>query len=195
MARYVKLGSRPQNGRAARPIEWQVLYARKGEALVVSRYGLDCRPYFRNMTGVSWENSGLRRWLNREFLKEAFTPEEQRRIILSDTPNADSKYGTPGGRDTRDRVFCLSLEEAERYFRNDSERMCLPTALAKQRGACVSNRFCYWWLRSPGIDSECSSCVTPRGWPDPIGSFVSSGSIAVRPAMLIRLEPADLAEL
>ena len=155
------------------------------EALLVSRYGLDCKPYNEEYTDITWENCDLQKWLNNDFLKEAFSGEERERIKLSEVVNDDNrKYGPRGGNNTRDRVFCLSLAEAEQYFKNDSERRCQPTAVAKAHGAYVSDDgYCWWWLRSPGHNQRSASYVGTDGALHPGGHYVSSVNRAVRPAL------------
>ena len=182
---YVKFGSYHQNNDSTKePIEWLVLEVNGDESFLISRYGLDCQPYNREYTDNTWEQCDLRRWLNGEFLKAAFSPEEQRRIKLAEVVNDDTPdYGTRGGNNTRDHVFCLSLAEAESYFNNNSERRCRPTALAKAHGAYVSNDCCFWWLRSPGTGQSCASCVLTVGALNPYGNGVLNVNGAVRPAL------------
>jgi hypothetical protein len=155
------------------------------EAFLVSRYGLDCKQYHHEFVSMTWENCDLRRWLNEDFLNTAFTPAEQSIIKLSKLANDDNPaYGTPGGNATRDRVFCLSLAEAERYFKNDAERLCRPTALAKAHGASFSDDgYCYWWLRSPGDHQDYASFVGSDGTLYPHGNSPSYDGDAVRPAL------------
>ena len=184
---YVKFGSYPQNNGSARePIEWLVLEVSGNEAFMVSRYGLDCQPYNSAYKDITWAQCDLRRWLKGEFLKAAFSAEEQQRIKLSEVAKGDNlECGTRGGKNTQDRVFCLSLAEAERYFKNDSERKCKPAGHARNQGAEVddSNGCCFWWLRSPGTDQSNASYVDSDGELQPYGSIVSDDSIAVRPAL------------
>ena len=182
---YIKFGSYPQeNGNTREPIEWLVLEVNGNEAFLVSRYGLDCRQYHHACVSMTWEQCDLRKWLNHDFLEAAFTEEEQRRIKVSEVVNDNSRqYDTRGGNNTRDRVFCLSLAEAEQYFENDSERRCRPTAQAKAHGAYVSAGCCYWWLRSPGDYQHSASYVYTGGALLPIGDYVHCDYGAVRPAL------------
>ena len=161
---YVKFGCYPQNRGAVKdPIEWLTLEVNGYEALLISRFSLDSRPYHHEHTDITWEDCDLRKWLNHDFLKTAFSDEERQRIRLSETVNDHNpKYGVRGGNNTRDRVFCLSIAEAERYFKNGRERRCRPAALAKAQGAASGNEgYCWWWLRSPGCHERDASCVTP----------------------------------
>ena len=183
---YIKFGNYPKNiGNAKEPIEWLVLEVSGNEAFLVSRYGLDCKQYHHQNTSITWEDCDLRKWLNHDFLNGAFTEEEQQRIKLSEVANYDNReYGTRGGNNTHDRFFCLSLAEAERYFKNSSERQCRPTALAKAHGAYSSDDgYCWWWLRSPGISQLNASFVTTDGALGPLGDGVDGVSIAVRPTL------------
>ena len=186
VGKYVKFGSYPKkNGSAREPIEWLVLEVNGDEAFLVSRYGLDCKQYHHESVDTTWEQCDLRRWLNNDFLKTAFTAEEQQRIRTSEVVNDDNpQYDTPGGNNTRDRVFCLSLAEAKQYFKNDDERRCRPTALAKAQGAEFSDDgYCWWWLRSPGYGQDGASLVGTVGALTPRGLGVHLGGNAVRPAL------------
>ena len=179
VGKYITFGSYPQqNGSSREPIEWLVLKVNDDVAFLVSRYGLDCRQYHHEEVLMTWENCDLRRWLNHDFLKDAFSPEDQRRIMLSEV------VSTRGGNNTRDRVICLSFAEAERYFKNDAERRCRPTALAKGQGAYSSDDgYCWWWLRSPGNNQNRASYVGTVGALGPYGFYVSNDSRTVRPAL------------
>ncbi len=183
---YVKFGSYPQkNGSTKKPIEWLVVEVNGDESVLVSRYGLDCKQYHRG-GDITWEDCDLRKWLNNDFLKAAFSEEEQQRIKLSDVVNDDNPINsTRGGNNTWDRIFCLSLAEAERYFKYDSERRCQPTAHACNLGAWVDGSYgcCYWWLRSPGDTENSASYVYADGALRPDGKYGSNECGTVRPAL------------
>ncbi|WP_406547684.1 DUF6273 domain-containing protein, partial [Succinimonas sp.] len=166
--------------------------------LLVSRHGLHCKQYHHQKTKITWEECDLRKWLNNEFLKEAFSVEEQQKIKLSEVANDDNRqYGIRGGNNTRDHVFCLSLAEAERYFKNNGERQCQPTAHARYQGAWVDNIIgcCYWWLRSPGDYQNFASNVNPVGALNPGGNLVRNDNRAVRPALRLFDEPNKKADI
>ena len=149
----IPFGAYPQDNDSFRtPIEWLVLDVKGNEALLISRYGLDCKQYLYKWvnTTTTWENCDLRKWLNSDFLKSAFSNEESERILVSELKNDDNpEFGTFGGNDTKDRIFCLSIAEAEQYFSSDEDRQCRPTAYARNHRAYVKNDCCFWWLRSP----------------------------------------------
>ena len=171
---YVEFGSYPQNyGSAKEPIEWLVLEVNGDEILLLSRYGLDCKQYHHNRYScITWNDCDLRKWLNNDFLKAAFSDEEQRRIKLAEVTDDDNQRSQ---NNTRDHVFCLSLTEAKLYFKADDERKCPPTALAKARGTYSKyDGCCCWLLRSQAWYVN---------WDGALGSNVSDVGNAVRPAL------------
>lgn len=51
---YVKFGTYPEShGDTKDPIEWLVLEVKDNEALLVSRYGLDCKRHCRYFTNLT----------------------------------------------------------------------------------------------------------------------------------------------
>ena len=134
------------------PIEWLVLEVSGEGVLLLSRYVLDSLPFHFWKTGASWKKSELRNWLNGSFLEEAFTREERRAIAVSRIATDDPLRKK--SEVSRDRVFCLSIAEAGRYFQNMGDLMCRPTAYARNHEAPVNlrNGFSPWWLRSQGRD-------------------------------------------
>ncbi len=149
------------------PIKWRVLSVEGNEALLLADKNLDARPYSIAQTKFTWETFALRNWLNgsgkEDFLGKAFTPAEQKAINVKRIVNKDNPvYGTPGGNDTNDRVFFLSIEEATNpsygfsgdYKRNSRTRKSFNTEYAKFRGADDTNGAGVWLLRSPGYKSS-----------------------------------------
>ncbi len=144
------------------PIEWFVLAREGDKALLISKYGLDAKPYHNDVAITTWEKCDLREWLNGEFLYTAFNADERVKIVQVRNLNPDNpQWGTPGDNTTDDRVFLLSIDEVNRYLKYRFERSCNTTAYARSKGASIaSDGYIYigdgadWWLRSPaqGID-------------------------------------------
>ena len=163
-------------------INWLVLDERDDRVLLVSEYIVFEQPYHHSFTAMTWEHSALRGYLNYEFLTR-FSLEEQARIAETGIENNDvlwtvagGSWYVPGGNDTYDRIFLLSLEEAERYFESYSARM------AKNDDGSAA----WWWLRSPGLSSFTAAYVLPDG----IIKCASSHRhrIGVRPALWLYVE-------
>ena len=150
-------------------IVWLVLKKEGRKLLLISEGVVDVAPYNKTRSSVTWETCELRTWLNGEFLDTAFEAKEKNKIVESkvSTPdNADHK--TPGGNDTDDKVFILSIEEAKELFEEDMDRRAKATDYAKEKGLKASTEQLYlgnspWWLRSPGRSGTDSSYVNVDG--------------------------------
>ena len=173
-----------------------MLDVQDGKCLLLSKYGLDAKPYNTPYVSVTWENCTLRNWLNSDFLKVAFSAQEQSSILTTEVDNSNSQgYSrTNGGNNTQDQVFLLSYHEAfDLYFKNDDARKCAPTQYAKAKGAYLSDYYevdgrgtGWWWLRSPGKDRDHAARVSSGGARG--NYYVSSSDVSVRPALWINLE-------
>ena len=165
-------------------IEWFVLEKQQGKVLVVSRYGLDCQPYNDIYENVTWESCTLRKWMNEEFLEAAFDNNQQNQLVETSLKNKSNReYETDGGRNTTDKVFLLSIDEAEEYLSSEDEKFCKPTENVSDG--------CFWWLRSYRSD-ECEAvCGSNYVGNDDLCDYVYDDitlSNAVRPAMWINIE-------
>lgn len=193
--------NKTDNGKEA--IEWLVLDIKDGKALVVSKYALDCKPYDQTHKDVTWETCTLRKWLNNEFLNDAFNDAQKSKILTSTVPaDMNPKYITNPGKETQDKIFLLSINEANKYFLFSGKIKCTPTSYATNNGAERNrkNGNCQWWLRSPDYDYTYASCVSDDG--EISGRKVYNTSelelfgkkiymeteLAVRPAMWIDLK-------
>lgn len=122
----ITFGSYPQtdeSGNTKQPIEWIVLERYDNRALLLSKYILDCKKYNSENTAITWEKCSLRNWLNNDFYLEAFDSNEQNRILTTNVINSNnSSFGTYGGNNTNDKIFCLSIEEIRKYFGDGIEK-------------------------------------------------------------------------
>ena len=67
----IKFGSYEQDddtSNGKEEIEWIVLEKDNASILLISKYGLDCQPFYTSLTDVTWETCSLRTWLNGTFL-------------------------------------------------------------------------------------------------------------------------------
>lgn len=107
----------------AEPIEWYVLENNGKEVTLLSVYIIDAKEYNINNSGeldpeIPWEISSLRSWLNSDFYDIAFNSEQQSIIKTSVVVNSNHPFwGTSGGNNTNDKVYLLSYNEIEKYFR------------------------------------------------------------------------------
>jgi hypothetical protein len=138
--------------------------------------------YNEAYTPVTWETCSLREWLNGPFF-DALPAQTQARVIAvtNQNPNnprqaASGWVNCEDGNPTEDRVFLLSLDEADKYFKSDARRV------AKFKGRSGG-----WWLRSPGISDLGASNVFSVGCVNSIGSRVDDRN-GVRPALWLSLD-------
>jgi hypothetical protein len=175
------------------PIEWRVLKVSNNKALLITKDAIDCKSYNNEFEDITWENCTLRQWLNNEFINQAFSKEEQNKIVLTNISNPNNpEYGTWGGNDTKDKIFLLSIDEVKKYFKDIEDRKCKPTNYAKQQGAWANYgpRYlgnCRWWLRSPGGYQDCVAFVNFEGYISDNDGIVRRHDTAVRPALYINL--------
>ena len=118
-------------------------------------------------------------------------------MIQSTTVTTDKNpsFDTPPGNNTTDKVFLLSITEADKYFSSDGEKKCAPTSYAKAQGADTYSDHsvggkapCKWWLRSLGRGSNYAAFVAGDGSVNDYGDYVIFSDIAVRPAMWVSLK-------
>ena len=113
------------------PLFWRILDIQNSNALIICEKLIDYVNYHKSLIGVTWEDSTLRRWMNCDFFHIAFDSTEQSKILYTVNHNSNNpKFGTKGGNRTQDYVFALSIEEAERYFSSNSERVAYTSEYA-----------------------------------------------------------------
>lgn len=210
------------------PIKWRVLSVKGSDAFLLSDTGLDNKEYDEysekyddeiydeTYTGVTWEISTMRSWLNGysatsntagkeyssdNFLDIAFSSAEQEAILSSTVITADNPYtDRDGGNDTTDKVFLLSVEEglqsaygfATECYEFTEARQAKTSTYAKAMGCFGYTDADYagcdsWWLRSPSYYVHNAVGVNYNGYLDEIGTVVGYKYGAVRPALHLNL--------
>lgn len=154
--------------------EWIVLDKKDENILLLTKKSVGDRQYHKEYVGsahITWETCSLRQWLNEDFYQTAFTEEEKKKICETEVKNPDSpERENDGGNDTVDKIFLLSVNEAEKYFEDDD---------ARSIGS-------WWWLRSLGFMKGSAAGVESDGQMD-LGYGISLVH-AVRPALWVNVE-------
>lgn len=169
----VEFGSYEQDGDASNgkePIEWRVLAVEGNRVYVVSQKALDAHAFNADKNdGNDWASSNLKKWVENDFASQAFTSDEMNEIDGAPT--------------------LLSVDEANKYFKSDNDRICMPTQQAVNNGTYKDgdNGACHWWLRSRGDDSDRAAYVYAAGFMFSDGEYVDCPFLAVRPALWINL--------
>ncbi len=170
--------------------DWRVLDIEKGKALLLSDKIIECRAYAPGLRLVSedsyehyfvgstttWFDCSLRRYLNAEFY-QSLNEHVKARIAETTVVNGDNfVYKIDGGKDTHDKIFLLSIDEAVRYFQGEGLRIAKDDA----------DEAASWWLRSPGCEGYNVATVVSGGYINWEGSFAKLER-GVRPALWLSL--------
>ncbi|MCL2356968.1 MAG: zinc ribbon domain-containing protein [Defluviitaleaceae bacterium] len=197
--------------------DWRVLEVQGNYAKILHETVIVNQPYHHTFEDVTWATSSSRAWLNGEFFN-SFSDADRARIRETYVTNNDNPWTfynwtrhrnhMPGGANTTDRIFLLSIDEVVRHF-GDSGML--------ERGRTESNRdfdlwdyglagwgfhdrysnrriayhdagsASWWWLRSPGFFSDFAAFVLLDGLVHVYGHYVSAEG-GLRPALWLNLE-------
>ena len=160
------------------PIKWRVLSVDGDDAFLMAEQVLDEKSYHDTLESITWENCSLRKWLNEDFLKSAFTEEEQTAIVSTEVENEDTEYyGTEGGNNTEDKICLLSANEANNVNYGFENNFSFPWGWGIGKSAVTDTRRANkaWWLRSPGANNYSAQYVGADG----SQNGASSGELAI----------------
>lgn len=146
----VIFGTYEQDGdssNGAEPIQWIAIDQTDEGYLLISKYILDCGPYY-GYAWNRWEHTALRTWLNGTFYNTAFSQTEKERmlsVVLTDS--YDYEFGLA---DTivDDPVFILNSADLEHYFPSAAKRQAKPTEYVRSKGLWTDqDGYGSWWVR------------------------------------------------
>ena len=146
--------------------EWRVLDVQGEYALLLSEIIVSYRHYHHRYEAVTWETSEIRQYLNDTFFN-TFSEADRARIrettvINNNNPwdfsDWDDGYASaPGGNNTTDRLFLLSIDEVLQYFGDSGMVTEGATMGVNQRrnnpsGFPNPNRIYYWGIMDENND-------------------------------------------
>ncbi len=158
------------------PIEWIVLSKNKDKSktLLVSKYILTEKPFDKEHD-VTWDKSSIRKWLGGNFYKKSFDDTEKKRVLVTKVKNKkNTEYDQSSGKNTSDRIFLLSIDEAKKYFSSDEARIC-----KTKDGSAKA-----WCLRTQGDADFRISLVAGDGSVNTSGDN-EEDDYGIRPAMWV----------
>ena len=169
-----------------KPLSWKVLKIDGNKALMITNCSIMALDSMLTQKRT-WEESKARELLNGAFLAGAFSDDERKIIVESKLKNHDSKkWKTPGGNDTMDKVFLLSMEEIEEVFKKKEDRISELTAYAKQQVFVKRDGVSFWDTRTPGKNGWGPAAISNfDGDVDTEGNHV--GYDGVRPAVWVTI--------
>lgn len=143
------------------PIKWKVLDSESG--LIVCDTLIDAQPFVKEIeenVDITYADSSIRKWLNDDFYYTAFSETERFKILHTEVKN-----------NIRDKVFLLSMEEADKYQMTEqtANETDIPDYMrvsdyASCNGICTTSKskwpFC--WLRDSCGDFYAFYCDDGR---------------------------------
>jgi hypothetical protein len=147
---------------------WRVLKLEDDKAWLITENVIGMRRYDHRIFDPIWKKSDMRDFLNGEFYNSEFTASEKNRILsthlLSENNKADEE--------TDDYIFLLNEYEADRYFRNEQDRI----ATNKDGKPTV------WFLR--GIGTVYEKSIGEKG-----RVLSGVGEQGLRPSLWVSINP------
>lgn len=168
------------------PILWEVLDYREDckYALLLCR-DIIIFNHYADKPGIffgGWKDSVVRQELNTVFPYSAFTMKQRKALVTASLTNPDNPvYNVKGGKNTDDKVFVLSIKEAETYFPGGKE------ARIRRIRKDIYNKPCGWWLRTPGENRKSTAIISHDGAINAAGCEVTS-DLGVCPAIWLNLK-------
>lgn len=201
------------------PIKWRVLENNGESLLLLADNALDCKPYSAKYERFTWASSPMRSWLNAYdgsqnalgsnyadlggFITYAFTDAEKAAISTTTLKTEDNHiYNIPGGVDTNDKIFLLSVQDVTNpaygfsadYAAADAARRVEPSEYAFAMGTWLgtsNDKFygsCWWLLRTPGSYEQNISMVYRSGVVYQEGYQVSTSYYGACPALRVDID-------
>ncbi|MBQ2957858.1 MAG: trypsin-like peptidase domain-containing protein [Clostridia bacterium] len=177
-------------------ILWLVMEEDEDHLVLMSLYCLDAMPYSIDGSDAGWETSSVRVFLNNEFYQNAFSADEQQKILdtLVVTPE-NPVYHNFCSADTVDKVYLMDHYEVMKYFgiSEPVETVYPQTAVQATAYAMTKDVWledpnsirCWMWLRSNGSSSSNAGEVGSYGYLSFNGGWVGQ-TRALRPMIQIQ---------
>ena len=162
-------------------------------------------PFNDSFVNVTWEECGIRAWLNDDFYNTAFTDEEKAQIpevTLENPTSFTAVVESEKDPNTNDKVFLLSMYEIYDYYGKDwyddsarirgygycEDLITSATKAAQKSGVYfIADGGARWWLRSEnsGLAALYVDETGKLGWDLDAAESVNYEDNGVRPAIYI----------
>lgn len=171
-------------------MKWYIADEDNETLLLIAKESVVSRPF--NDDAHFWDKSDIRKWLNKEFLDEAFDIYEKACIQTSNVittyfPKNIWEDGDERYIETEDKIFLLSAEETEEYFPLEATRIQEQNDYVIHTLEPDRKLTNAWWLRNPGWIDDAAMSVLEDGSFCSLGVYVALNE-GVRPALRVRKE-------
>lgn len=198
----VSFGTYEQDGDTSNgkePIEWIVsetwVSNNKYIVMLISKKTLFVSQYNETNDDVTWQSCSLRKYLNNDFVKDAFTIDEQTLLFENEIQTLPNPNATGVSSDftTKDRVFVPDYGDYNEFDMFIEERADLTAAAKKQAEGIDKDKYIdnSWWMRTEGQDLKHALTFNNTGEAvfedgDPVDSYCG-----VRVAIWLAIVPSE----
>lgn len=178
-------------GDGAERIRWIVIAVDGSKLFLISEKALANVPFNSRSDGTSWAGSSLRRWLNYDFYRGAFSGQEQNAIYTTEVEDTvDHSYyqfntASRFSGTSEDKIFILSYLELN--YLTIQMACAEPTATVRKANRNIitekrdGNAYCYWWLRTSAYKNN-AMIMGPNGF---TSAYEHHPGICVRPVLWV----------
>ena len=177
------------------PIEWIVLNETDEDLFVVSKQVVVSEMF--DETTANWKDCSIRKWLNNEFLRKAFNEYESPSILEKKIVTSNDMEYVFGGFsyfkkyvETLDKVFLLSVDEVEQYFKTQESRVVERSQYAIDTLEDDRKYVDCWWLRNEAYFDWAPLLIQGDG--TYYGLAGAHNLEGIRPAMYIKRNYSEL---
>ena len=177
------------------PIEWIVLNETDQYIFVVSKQSVVSEMF--DETSACWKDSSIRKWLNNKFLRKAFNEYERPSILEKNIVTSNDMESVYEGFsyfqkyvETLDKVFLLSVDEVEQYFKTQESRVAERSQYAIDTLEDDRKDVNCWWLRNEAYFDWAPLLIQEDG--SYYGLAGAQNLEGIRPAMYIKHNYCDL---
>lgn len=157
------------------PLVWSIRNMTNDTAVLVAHHGIDSREYNSADLSNNWSASTIHRWLNEEFVRTAFTTEEQEYLGMLDSV------------DENDRIYLVD-KSFDRDFYNGAPITIHGSDYYKCIGGMgdhgINN---YWITANVNTSDEEANVVYPSSKNGLATQYVDCSGVAVLPKIVIKL--------
>jgi hypothetical protein len=157
------------------PIIWNVCSMTNDLAVLVAHHGIDCGEFNNCDLSNNFETSSLHNWLNEDFVRTAFTEEEQKYLGMLNTTSED------------DRIYLVDKSIDKNFYetcRNDVRCSDYFKCVGGEGASTVNS---YWITAKVGMEDEEASVIYPSNHKIGLASqYVDCSGVAVLPKLVIK---------
>lgn len=180
-------------------IEWYILDEKDDKYLLITKDTIISITYHIKDSDITWADSILRSFLNTYFYDVCFNTKEKQYILNTKLNEIDNgEFNNRYGEITNDTFFILSVNEFEKFFKEDKERIAKGNEYVEKLGVSLISTLpisetpiedgTYVWTRTPGYKQSDVACINPDGSINHYGYNNFTNGLGARPCVWVKKE-------